>query len=124
MTHGEAYGFDGVPTVELAVHFQTHGFSERINYSTFGESGMGDSWGKLAVPYLLAKYVFPACKYVGWTGLRQDELADKTKPYTLELRTNWDRLKVSSERAPAGNKSSREGFWRAQARLWAGHARS
>jgi len=49
---------------------QAHGFRERKNqYSTTGEEGMGDSWGALAVPYLLAKYVFPMLEHVGWVGM-------------------------------------------------------
>ena len=34
--HGEAYGFDDTegPTVEHVLHFQTHGFTARKNYST------------------------------------------------------------------------------------------
>ena len=51
--HGEAYGYDADegPSIELAVHFQSHGFKERkYSFSTTGEAGMGDSWGALAVP--------------------------------------------------------------------------
>ena len=77
------------PTIELAVRFQTHGFKERSSFSVTGEQGMGDSWGELAVPYLLAKCVFPLNGYVGWVGLRESELADKARPYAIELRTNW-----------------------------------
>ena len=52
--HGEAYGFDDTegPTVEHVLHFQTHGFTARKNYSTVQLDGLGDSWGELAVPYL------------------------------------------------------------------------
>ena len=39
------------PTVDLAVTFQTHGYHERVTFSTTEESGMGNSWSKLAVPY-------------------------------------------------------------------------
>ena len=73
--HGEAYEFDGTPTIELAIKFQTHGFKERVNWSTFGCDGMGDSWGALQVPYLLAKYVFPRLEYPGWSGLTLHALA-------------------------------------------------
>ena len=62
---------------------QTHGFKERKNYSTTGEVGMGDSWGALAVPYLLAKYVFPRMEHVGWTGLHEAALLEKSRPYSL-----------------------------------------
>ena len=50
--HGEAYGFDDTegPTVEHVLHFQTHGFTARKNYSTVQLDGLGDSWGELAVP--------------------------------------------------------------------------
>ena len=77
----------------MAVHFQTHGFTERTNFSVTGEEGMGDSWGALAVPYLLAKYVFPLCGYAGWVNLREMQLLEKARPYALELRINWQRLK-------------------------------
>ena len=70
--HGDEYGFDESigPTVDLAVTFQTHGYHERLTFSTTEESGMGDSWGKLAVPYLLPRYVFPLMEHAGWTDLR------------------------------------------------------
>ena len=74
---------------------QTHGFKERKNYSTTGEVGMGDSWGALTVPYLLAKYVFPKMEHAGWTGLREAALLEKCRPFALELRANWARLKAS-----------------------------
>ena len=63
-----------------------------------GEQGMGDSWGGLHVPYLLAKYVFPRLAYPGWVGLHAAALREKTMPYTMELRTNWERLKQSHVR--------------------------
>ena len=50
--HGEEYSYDDAagPTIDLAMHFSTHGFNERVNeYSTTGERGMGDSWGGLQV---------------------------------------------------------------------------
>ena len=58
--HGAEYKWDARvgPTLELAKHFQTWGFFHRSNFSTLGCDGMGDSWGQLAVPYLLPKYVF------------------------------------------------------------------
>ena len=95
--HGAAYGFDDTegPTVEHVLHFQTHGFTARKNYSTVQLDGLGDSWGELAVPYLLAKFVFPELEYPGWVGLTVEELAAKCKPYTLEARAHWKRLKVS-----------------------------
>ena len=67
--HGEAYEWSGTPTIDLAVHSQTHGYSERLIRSC---TGMSDSWGSLQVPcvYLLAKHIFTACGYAGWAGLR------------------------------------------------------
>ena len=99
--HGEAYEWSGTPTIDLAVHFQTHGYSERLTRSCTGETGMSDSWGSLQVPYLLATHVFTACGYAGWAGLRTHELQEKAKPYTVELRRNWDRLKKSVVRTHA-----------------------
>ena len=64
---------------------------------------MGDSWGALAVPYLLAKYVFPRMEHVGWTGLHEAALLEKSRPYSLELRANWARLKVAHVREGTGN---------------------
>ena len=95
--HGDEYGFDVSigPTVDLAVTFQTHGYHERLTFSTTEESGMGDSWGKLAVPYLLPRYVFPLMEHAGWTDLCTHELDALCLPYKRELRANWERLKVS-----------------------------
>ena len=42
---------------------------------------MGDSWGELAVPYLLPKYVFVRRGYAGWAGLDRDALQSKCRPY-------------------------------------------
>ena len=86
-THGDEYGFDAAaevagPMIELAVTFQTHGYHERLTFSTVDDSGMGDSWGKLAVPYLLARYVFPLMEYADWADLRVHELAALCLPYT------------------------------------------
>ena len=52
--HGEAYEYDATvgPTVGHVLHFQTHGFKTRQNYSSLQLDGLGDSWGELAVPYL------------------------------------------------------------------------
>ena len=87
--------------------WQTHGFKERrYEFSATGECGMGDSWGALAVPYLLAKYVFPLMQHVGWVGLREAELLEKARPYSLELRANWARLKVANVREGTGNGRS------------------
>ena len=46
-THGDEYSFDAAagPTIELAVTFQTHGYHERLTFSTVDDSGMGDSCG-------------------------------------------------------------------------------
>ena len=64
---------------------------------------MGDSWGALTVPYLLAKYVFPKMEHAGWTGLREAALLEKCRPFALELRANWARLKASHVREGTGN---------------------
>jgi len=71
--HGVQYGFREAegPTLELAVKFSTWGFFTRKVFSTTGCDGMGDSWGLLAVPYLLPKYVFIRCGYPGWAGSRR-----------------------------------------------------
>ncbi len=84
--------------MEHVLHFQTHGFKTRQNYSSLQSDGLGDSWGELAVPHLLAKFVFTELKNPGWVGLKADELADKCKPYALEARVHWKRLKVSHGR--------------------------
>lgn len=99
--HGDAYGFDGEPSVQLAVHFATHGFSERQQFSPTGATGMSDSWGERVVPYLLAKFVFPLTEYPAWVGLSMHELADKQKPYSIELRRHWQSLKHSRVRRMA-----------------------
>ena len=103
--HGEAYEYDATvgPTVGHVLHFQTHGFKTRQNYSSLQLDGLGDSWGELAVPYLLAKFVFTVLKYPGWVGLKADELAIKCKPYALEARAHWKRLKVSHVRGGVDN---------------------
>ena len=103
--HGEEYRFDAAagPSLQIVVHFQTHGFFTRKNFSTTGRSGMGDQWGQLAVPYLLPKYVFKKLGYSGWVGLDSDALHSKCRPYIAELRDNWKRLKVSHERDGQGN---------------------
>jgi hypothetical protein len=77
--HGDAYEYDATvgPTVEHVLHFQTHGFKTRQNYSSLQLDGLGDTWGDLAVPYLLAKFVFTELKYPGWVGLKADELSAK-----------------------------------------------
>ena len=74
--HGQEYGWDESvgPTMEMAKHFQTWGFFHRTNFSTVGLDGMGDSWGQLAVPYLLPKYVFVRRGYAGWAELGAEAL--------------------------------------------------
>ena len=103
--HGQEYGWDESvgPTMEMAKHFQTWGFFHRTNFSTVGLDGMGDSWGQLAVPYLLPKYVFVRRGYAGWAELGAEALHMKCRPYVAELRENWQRLKVSHTRAGTGN---------------------
>ena len=103
--HGAQYGWDESvgPTMELTKHFQTWGFFNRTNFSTVGMDGMGDSWGQLAVPYLLPKYAFVKLGYKGWVELGAEELHVKCRPYIAELRENWKRLKVTHVRAGTGN---------------------
>ena len=69
--HGAEYKWDASvgPTLELVKHFQTWGFFTRRNFSTLGTDGLGDSWGLLAVPYLLPKYVFMKLGYKDWATL-------------------------------------------------------
>ena len=67
---------------------------------------MGDSWGQLAVPYLLPKYVFVRRGYAGWAELGAEALHMKCRPYVAELRENWQRLKVSHT-ARVGPKGGR-----------------
>ena len=104
--HGEQYKWDACvgPTLELPKHFQTWFFFNRSNFSTLGCDGMGDSWGELAVPYLLPKYVFVKLGYKNWAKLDAEALHSKCRPYVAELRENWKRLKVSHVRAGTGNK--------------------
>ena len=103
--HGAEYKWDAEvgPTLELVKHFQTWGFFHRQNYSTLGCDGMGDSWGQLAVPYLLPKYVFAKLGYKDWAKLDMDALHAKCRPYVCELRDNWKRLTVSHVRSGTGN---------------------
>ena len=103
--HGDEYGFSEAegPTLELAKKFSTWGFFNRKVFSTTGCDGMGDSWGLLAVPYLLPKYVFVRCGYPGWAGLDRDALQAKCRPFLAELRENWQKLKVSNKRSGSGN---------------------
>jgi hypothetical protein len=103
--HGNEYGWDESvgPTLEMAKHFQTWGFFNRTNFSTVGLDGMGDSWGQLAVPYLLPKYAFVKLGYVGWAELGAEALNAKCRPYVAELRENWKRLKTTHKRAGTGN---------------------
>jgi len=103
--HGVEYSWDKSvgPSMEMAKHFQTWGFFHRTNFSTVGLDGMGDSWGQLAVPYLLPKYVFVKLGYTGWAELATDALHAKCRPFVAELRENWKRLKVTHVRAGTGN---------------------
>lgn len=108
-THGHEYGYEvgAAPTLEQARRFQTHGYYERsIEYSSVGAEGMGDSWGRLAVPYLLPRYVFPYLQFEGWVGLGVAERNEKVRPFLLELKENWDNLKSTVVRAGTGNGRS------------------
>ena len=55
---------------------------------------MGDSF-ELQIRYMLAKFVFPALEYNGWTGLNTHELHKKAEPYKLAVKEQWQRLKRS-----------------------------
>ena len=103
--HGTEYGWDECvgPTLEIAKHFQTWGFFTRKVFSTVGLDGLGDSWGQLAVPYLLPKYVFVKLGYSGWAEVDAEALHIKCRPYVAELRENWRRLKTTHVRAGTGN---------------------
>ena len=80
----------------------------KYDFSTTGEGGMGDSWGTLTVLYLLAKYVFPCLEHTGWVGLSEAELVEKSRPYAVDLRANWARLKVAHLREGTGNRRELE----------------
>ena len=44
---------------------------------------------------MLAKFVFVALEYEGWTGLSEHELHEKAEPYKFAVRQHWKRLKRS-----------------------------
>ena len=96
--HGEAYGFDKEvgPKLEIVKHFTTCCYETRDYESSLEHKGMGDSF-ELQLRYILAKKVFPAIGYRGWTGLSEPALNDKCEPYKTEIREHWKRMKVSDE---------------------------
>ena len=44
---------------------------------------------------MLAKFVFPALEYNGWTGLNAHELHKKAELYKFAVKEQWQRLKRS-----------------------------
>ena len=89
LVHGEAFKFDARvgPTVELVKHFVAYAFCTRDTVSAIGREGLGDSF-ELQIRYMLAKFVFVALTYNGWTGLDAHELHVKAEPlyYTYQVR--------------------------------------
>ena len=96
MVHAEEYSFTACagPSVELVKHFVTYAFCTRDLVSAIGREGLGDSF-ELQIRYMLAKFVFPALKYNGWTGLNAHELHKKAEPYKFAVKEQWERLKRS-----------------------------
>ena len=78
--------------MEHVLHFQTHGFKTRQNYSSLQLDGLGDSWGDLAVPYLLVKFVFTELEYprMGW--VEGGRIGRQPSP----SRTGWRRARTGS----------------------------
>ena len=72
----------------------TYAFCTRDLVSAIGREGLGDSF-ELQIRYMLAKFVFPALKYNGWTGLNAHELHKKAEPYKFAVKEQWERLKRS-----------------------------
>jgi hypothetical protein len=87
LVHGEEYGFDERegPTVELVEHFASYCFCTRDRVSAIGREGLSDSF-ELQIRYMLAKFVFVALEYNGWTGLSVHELHMKAEPYKFAVR--------------------------------------
>ena len=75
LVHAEESSFTACagPSVELVKHFVTYAFCTRDLVSAIGREGLGDSF-ELQIRYMLAKFVFPALEYNGWTGLNAHEL--------------------------------------------------
>ena len=44
---------------------------------------------------MLAKFVFVALEYTGWTGLSAHDLHEKAEPFKFAVREHWKRLKRS-----------------------------
>ena len=96
LVHAEEYSFNACagPSVELVKHFVTYAFCTRDLVSAIGREGLGDSF-ELQIRYMLAKFVFPALEYNGWTGLNAHELHKKAEPYKFAVKEQWQRLKRS-----------------------------
>ena len=96
LVHAEESSFTACagPSVELVKHFVTYAFCTRDLVSAIGREGLGDSF-ELQIRYMLAKFVFPALEYNGWTGLNAHELHKKAEPYKFAVKEQWERLKRS-----------------------------
>ena len=96
LVHAEESSFTACagPSVELVKHFVTYAFCTRDLVSAIGREGLGDSF-ELQIRYMLAKFVFPALEYNGWTGLNAHELHKKAEPYKFAVKEQWQRLKRS-----------------------------
>ena len=77
--HGEAYGYDkdAGPTLAIVKHFTTCCYETRDYESSLEHKGMGESF-ELQLRYFLAKKVFPAVGYDGWTELSVSALDEKS----------------------------------------------
>ena len=96
LVHGETYDFDERvgPDVGLTEHFVTYCYCTRDLSSAIGREGLGDSF-ELQIRYMLAKFVFVALGYPGWTGLSAHALHEKAEPFKFAVREHWKRLKRS-----------------------------
>ena len=108
LVHGEAFKFDARvgPTVELVKHFVAYAFCTRDTVSAIGREGLGDSF-ELQIRYMLAKFVFVALTYNGWTGLDAHEL--HVKADIKFHRRKRPSVGGRSARDPAGAAASK--FW-------------
>ena len=92
LVRAEEYSFNACAgSVELVKHFVTYAFCSRDLVSAIGREGLGDSF-ELQIRYMLAKFVFPALEYNGWTGLNAHELHTKAEPYKFAVKEQWQRL--------------------------------
>ena len=89
LVHGEEYGFDEKvgPDIKLVEHFVSFCFCTRDYVSTVGQEGLCDAY-ELQIRYMLAKFVFVALEYTGWTGLSAHDLHEKAEPF-IAVREHW-----------------------------------